>query len=107
MNTARQYEASLRSFAKANGGRRWSDIKADDIVIYLANKKAAGASNNTIIANLSAIRGLYNWMMIQYKLAENPAKYLVSPKKIRLFLIPSMPRTSSKQWSRSQKEKSN
>lgn len=85
MNTARQYEASLRSFAKANGGRRWSDIKADDIVIYLANKKAAGASNNTIIANISAIRGLYNWMMIQYKLAENPAKYLISPKKDKII----------------------
>lgn len=106
MNTARQYETSLRSFAKANGGRRWSDIKADDIVIYLANKKAAGASNNTIIANISAIRGLYNWMMIQYKLAENPAKYLISPKKIRLSLIPSMPRTSSRQWSRNHEKTS-
>ena len=81
INTARQYESSLHSFAKANNGRRWSEIKADDIVDYLANKKAAGASNNTIIANISAIRGIYNWMMIQYKLAENPAKYLVSPKK--------------------------
>lgn len=80
-NTARQYETSLRSFAKANGGRRWSDIKADDIVIYLANKKAAGASNNTIIANISAIRGFYNWMMINYSLEVNPAKYLESPKK--------------------------
>ena len=81
MNTARQYETSLRSFAKANGGRRWSEIKADDIVAYLANKKAAGASNNTIIANISAIRGLYNWMMINYHLEVNPAKYLESPKK--------------------------
>ena len=80
-NTARQYETSLRSFAKANGGRRWSEIKADDIVIYLANKKAAGASNNTIIANISAIRGLYNWMMKNYRLEVNPAKYLESPKK--------------------------
>ena len=85
MNTARQYESSLHSFAKANNGRRWSEIKADDIVVYLANKKAAGASNNTIIANISAIRGIYNWMMIQYKLAENPAKYLVSPKKNKVI----------------------
>lgn len=85
MNTARQYEASLRSFAKANIGRRWSEIKADDIVAYLAGRKAAGASNNTIIANISAIRSLYNWMMIQYKIAENPAKYLVSPKKDKVI----------------------
>lgn len=85
INTARQYESSLHSFAKANNGRRWSDIKATDIVAYLAGKKAAGASNNTIIANISAIRGLYNWMMIQYKLAENPAKYLVSPKKDKVI----------------------
>lgn len=85
MNTARQYEASLRSFVKANVGRRWSEIKAADIIAYLAGRKAAGASNNTIIANISAIRGLYNWMMIQYKLAENPTKYLVSPKREKVI----------------------
>lgn len=85
MNTARQYESSLHSFAKANKGRRWSEIKAADIVAYLAGKKAAGASNNTIIANISAIRGLYNWMVNQYQLAENPAKYLVSPKKDKVI----------------------
>ena len=85
VNTARQYESSLHSFAKANYGRRWSEIKAADIVAYLAGRKAAGASNNTIIANISAIRGIYNWMMIQYKLAENPAKYLVSPKKDKVI----------------------
>lgn len=81
LNTARQYETTLRSFAKANSGHRWSEIKTDDIVIYLANKKAAGASNNTIIANISAIRGIYNWMMKNYNLEVNPAKYLESPKK--------------------------
>lgn len=85
VNTARQYEASLHSFAKANNGRRWSEIKAGDIVNYLAGRKAAGASNNTIIANISAIRGIYNWMMIQYKLDENPAKYLVSPKRDKII----------------------
>lgn len=85
VNTARQYETSLRLFAKANSGRRWSEIKTNDIIVYLANKKAAGASNNTIIANISAIRGLYNWMMKQYKLAENPAKYLISPKKDKVI----------------------
>lgn len=85
MNTARQYESTLHSFAKANNGRRWSEIKAADIIAYLADRKAAGASNNTIIANISAIRGLFNWMMIQYKLAENPAKYLVSPKKDKVI----------------------
>lgn len=84
-NTARQYETSLRTFAHAHSGRRWSEITQNDITLYLAQRKAAGASNNTIIANISAIRGLYNWMMIQYKLAENPAKYLVSPKKDKII----------------------
>jgi site-specific recombinase XerD len=50
INTTIQYETSLHIFAKAQLGRRWSEIKQDDIVIYLANKKALGASNNTIIA---------------------------------------------------------
>lgn len=80
-NTARQYETSLRTFARAHNGRRWSEISQDDITIYLAQRKAAGASNNTIIANISAIRGLYNWMQRNYNLEVNPAKYIESPKK--------------------------
>ena len=80
-NTARQYETSLRSFARANNGRRWSEINQNDITLYLAQKKAAGASNNTIIANISAIRGMYNWLQRNYNLEVNPAKYIESPKK--------------------------
>lgn len=80
-NTARQYEASLHKFAKAQKGRRWSEIKKDDIVAYLASEKALGASNNTIIAYISAIRGLYGWMARQYQLTENPARFIESPKK--------------------------
>lgn len=80
-NTARQYETSLRTFARAHNGRRWSEISQNDITLYLAQRKAAGASNNTIIANISAIRGLYNWMQRNYNLEVNPAKYIESPKK--------------------------
>ena len=80
-NTARLYENSLRSFAIAMSGRKWSEITAEDITNYLIIKKTAGASNNTIVANISAIRGLFTWMMRNYPLQENPAKYIESPKK--------------------------
>lgn len=80
-NTARLYENILHSFAMFMNGRRWSQISAEDITNYLIIKKTAGASNNTIVANISAIRGLYNWMMRNYPLQENPAKYIESPKK--------------------------
>lgn len=80
-NTARLYDNTLRAFAKAMAGRRWSEITAEDITNYLIIKKTAGASNNTIVANISAIRGLYNWMMRNYPLQENPAKFIESPKK--------------------------
>lgn len=70
-NTARQYETSLRTFARAHNGRRWSEISQDDITLYLAQRKSAGASNNTIIANISAIRGLYNWMQRNFNLEVN------------------------------------
>lgn len=80
-NTARLYGNVLRSFAMAMNGRRWSEITSEDIVNYLIIKKTAGASNNTIVANISAIRGLYNWMMRNYPLKENPAKFIESPKK--------------------------
>ena len=80
-NTAKLYGNVLRSFATSMNGRRWSDITSEDIVKYLIIKKTAGASNNTIVANISAIRGLYNWMMRNYPLQQNPAKYIESPKK--------------------------
>ena len=80
-NTARQYETSLRSFARALNGHRWSEINQNDITLYLAQRKAAGASNNTIIANISAIRGMFNWLQRNYNLEINPAKYIESPKK--------------------------
>ena len=80
-NTARQYETSLRTFARAHSGRRWSEITQNDITIYLAQRKAAGARNNTIIANISAIRGMYNWMQRNYNLEVNPARFIESPKK--------------------------
>lgn len=80
-NTARLYGNVLRSFAMNMNGRRWSDITSKDIVNYLIIKKTAGASNNTIVANISAIRGLYNWMMRNYPLQENPARFIESPKK--------------------------
>ena len=80
-NTARLYEITLHSFAKAMQGRKWSEITSDDITNYLIIKKASGASNKTIVANISAIRGLYNWMSRNYPLQQNPAKYIESPKK--------------------------
>ena len=80
-NTARLYDIALHSFAKAMAGRKWSEISHDDITNYLIIKKANGASNNTIVAYISAIRGLFNWMSRNYPLQENPAKYIESPKK--------------------------
>lgn len=80
-NTARMYESALRSFAKAQRNRTWSSITKDDIVYYLQAKKALGASSNTIIANISAIRGMYNWLCREYSMPNNPAKFLQSPKK--------------------------
>ena len=38
-NTARQYETSLRTFARAHNGRRWSEIKQNDITLYLARER--------------------------------------------------------------------
>lgn len=80
-NTARLYENVLHAFAMAMSGRKWSEITAEDIANYLLIKKTAGASNNTIVANISAIRGLFNWMSRNYPLQVNPAKYIESPKK--------------------------
>ncbi len=80
-NTARLYENILHAFAMFMNGRRWSQISAEDIMNYLIIKKTTGASNNTIVANISAIRGLYNWMSRNYPLQQNPAKFIESPKK--------------------------
>lgn len=81
VNTARLYANTLHAFAKAMQGRKWSDITKEDITNYLLIKKTQGASNNTIVANISAIRGLFSWMSRNYPLQQNPARFIESPKK--------------------------
>lgn len=80
-NTARLYAITLHAFAKSMAGRKWSDITQKDITNYLLIKKTQGASNNTIVANISAIRGLFSWMSRNYPLQQNPARFIESPKK--------------------------
>lgn len=88
--TCRTYTSCLRSFALAMQGKRWSTICKDDIDGFLAQLSKLGAKPSTITAYVSAIRGFYNYLVAVYGLDVNPARYLVSPKKVK-----SLPHTIS------------
>lgn len=80
-NTCKSYYLALVAFARSMSvqNKRWTTISDKDILAYLAvNKQVKKA--NTIILYISAIRGIFNWLEHNYKIA-NPATYIVSPKK--------------------------
>jgi integrase/recombinase XerC len=79
-NTAKAYAGTLKHFAQANTGKRWSTISEGDIKAYLCARIEKGAKANTIVQDISAIRGFYNWLS-RTKGIDNPARYLESPKK--------------------------
>ncbi len=62
------------AFLVAQGKKDPLVVKKDILDLYLAQLREAGKSENTIARNLSSIRSFYQYLMIQGKISENPAK---------------------------------
>ena len=67
------------AFLVAQGKKDPLVVKKDILDLYLAQLKEAGKSENTIARNLSSIRSFYQYLMIQGKISENPAKQVRHP----------------------------
>ena len=64
------------SFLVTQGNKDPLVVKKDTLDRYLTKLKESGKSANTIARNLSSIRSVYQYLMIQGKVSENPAKHI-------------------------------
>ncbi len=87
-NTCASYRRDLDayfSFLIIHGKRDPLIASKDTLNDYLNNLKDGGKSGNTIARNLSSIRSFYQYLMIQGKIEENPAKnikYHIADRKL-------------------------
>ncbi len=87
-NTYASYRRDLDayfSFLIAQGKRDPLVASNDTLNAYLVQLKDSGKSENTIARNLSSIRSFYQYLMIQGKISENPAKnikYHIAERKL-------------------------
>lgn len=78
-NTYASYRRDLDmyfAFLIAQGKKDPLVIQKDVLDLYLAQLKESGKSASTIARNLSSIRSFYQYLMIQGKVSENPAKHI-------------------------------
>lgn len=82
-STISAYNNALGLFVEAmrQDGKRWSTISSDDVSNYLQQQMLM-KSPATISQYISALRGIYKYMMINYELKENPMKFIVTPKQL-------------------------
>ncbi len=87
-NTYASYRRDLDayfSFLIAQGKRDPLVASKDTLNAYLIYLQDSGKSENTIARNLSSIRSFYQYLMIQGKISENPAKnikYHITDRKL-------------------------
>lgn len=76
-HTVRRYSIVLHRFASAMQGKRWSTITRADIEQYISGLANASSSVANVV---SVIRSFFSWIGHNFPLAENPCRFVVSPK---------------------------
>lgn len=78
LRTCEEYAKDLHYFAKwaATRGLRWSTIRTADLMAY--QEACSHLEGTTVNKRLTALRSLFNWMMGQGMLSENPAACISS-----------------------------
>lgn len=82
-NTVRSYHADLASYAswcRANGVEPLSPTRRE-LRAYLGYLNAAGYGRATVNRHLSAIRGLFGWLVAEGRAEDDPTSTLVGMKK--------------------------
>ena len=91
-NTVRSYAADLEGYLAwlRREGVRGATVSHRELRRYLAELTRAGYTTRTVNRHLSAIRGLYRWLLTQERVSSDAAAALASPKIAR-----TLPRTMS------------
>jgi integrase/recombinase XerD len=91
-NTVSAYRRDLASFARflATRRRRLTEIDAADIVAYIERLRTGGLARASVARRLSAIRGLYRFLLREGVLERDPTEHIDTPRMAR-----RLPRTLS------------
>ncbi len=82
-HTVSNYARDLRSIARSAQSRDiedWQSLSGDTVRAIIAEQHRDGISGRSLARRLSALRGLYNFMMGQGLCAINPAQDILAPK---------------------------
>ncbi len=91
-NTLMAYRRDLAGFEAflAEEGRRVESVGVADMSRYLAGLRARGLGSRSIARHLSAVRGLYRYLLDERRVTRDPTEHLDSPRPAR-----RLPRTLS------------
>jgi len=82
-HTVSNYQRDLKAFAAAaakRGMADWDEITSRDVRAIIAEQHLAGISGRSLARKLSALRGLYAFLMKLDKVNNNPAGEVLAPK---------------------------
>jgi integrase/recombinase XerD len=71
--------ADFRAFAEATTAGQYP--QAEDLVLYLNNLYKKDLSSRSIARHLSAVRGLFRFLLTEGHISEDPTEHLSSPKQ--------------------------
>ncbi len=78
-NYARDLKAIAAS-AQARGIDGWQALRSDDVRAIIAEQHRSGISGRSLARRLSALRGLYNFLLASGDCEMNPAQDILAPK---------------------------
>jgi integrase/recombinase XerD len=96
-NTLSAYRRDLASFARFLARRRRDLLTAEaaDIVAYVARLRGDGLASASVARRLSALRGLYRFMLREGRRPEDPTEHVEAPRLTR-----RLPRALSREEAR-------
>ena len=85
-HTVSNYARDLKAIAHTAKSREvpdWQALHANDVRAIIAEQHRQGISGRSLARRLSALRGLYNFMMNDGQVTTNPAQDILAPKDKR------------------------
>lgn len=75
--------ARLQEFCERHGIETWSELNTQDLRRYIADRRGKELASRSLQRELSAIRGLFDFLVKRRESSENPARGLRAPKAPR------------------------
>ncbi|PHM62231.1 tyrosine recombinase XerC [Xenorhabdus ishibashii] len=79
----RHHLAVLAEMSLEMGIREWQELDPTKVRMFASRSRRAGLQSASIALRFSSLRSFLDWMVMQNKLAANPAKTVSTPRKKR------------------------